>query len=71
MTPQRGRKGPSLTHWGKDGCRRRVQPDAGRPGKAAGWVTAGWAAGVGVRGDTLHLAAGGLEQALESAADWE
>lgn len=34
-----------------------VQPDAVQPGKPAGWVTAGWAAGVGVRGDTLHLAA--------------
>lgn len=57
MTPQRGGKGLGLTHWKKDGCWRRV-PDAGRPRERAGWVTAGWAAGVCVRGDTcLHLAA--------------
>lgn len=59
MTTQRESKGLGLTQWKKDGCWRRVQPDAGRPREAAGWVTAGWAAGVGVRGDTcLHLAAG-------------
>lgn len=57
MTPQQGRKGPGLTLQEKDGCRRSAQPDAVGPGKPLGWVTAGWAAGVGVRGDTLHLAA--------------
>lgn len=51
-TPQYGKKVLGPTHQGKDGCWRRVQPDAGQPGKAAGWVTAGWAAGVGVKGDT-------------------
>lgn len=59
-TTQDGKKVLGPTHWGKDGCWCRVQPDAGQPGKAAGWVTAGWAAGVGVRGDMLHLAAGTL-----------
>lgn len=58
MTLQKGRKGLGLTHWKKDGCWCRVQPDAGRPRETAGWVTAAWAAGVCVRGDTcLHLAA--------------
>lgn len=36
------------------GCRQMQDGEGG-----AGWVTAGWAAGVAVRGDTcLHLAAG-------------
>lgn len=57
MNLQNGRKSPGLTQWWKDGCQYGEQADAGPAGKAAGCMTASWAAGVGERGDTLHLAA--------------